>query len=115
MASAKQVTQFVRRYLRMRKLVRTVYVQEASAMSANATQQQNILLISDLHLGEDIKPATRMGQLRHMVMLERELLAFLSHYTKVRHDGRPWRLVVNGDMVDFLAVCLLPREGEVDA
>jgi UDP-2,3-diacylglucosamine pyrophosphatase LpxH len=80
-----------------------------------ASSKQNLLIISDLHLGEDIKPATRAGQLRHMLLLERELEAFLSHYTKVRHDGRPWRLVVNGDMVDFLAVCLLPREGELDA
>src|SRR5688572_5672617 len=79
------------------------------------TSKQNLLIISDLHLGEDIKPATRMGQLRHMVLLERELEAFLAHYSKVRHDGRPWRLVVNGDMVDFLAVCLLPQEGELDA
>ena len=46
-------------------------------------------------------------------MLERELEAFLEHYTRSRLDGRPWRLIVNGDMVDFLSVCLLPQEGEI--
>jgi UDP-2,3-diacylglucosamine pyrophosphatase LpxH len=41
------------------------------------------------------------------------LEAFLEHYTRIRLDGRPWRLIVNGDMVDFLSVCLLPpRNGE---
>jgi UDP-2,3-diacylglucosamine pyrophosphatase LpxH len=86
----------------------------AHVSTTPAAAKQNLLIISDLHLGEDIKPATRMGQLRHLVLLERQLEAFLSHYSKTRHDGRPWRLVVNGDMVDFLAVCLLPREGDLE-
>lgn len=80
-----------------------------------STQTHNLLIVSDLHLGEDIKPASKHGYLRHIVLLERELEKFLQHYSKVRLDGRPWRLVVNGDMVDFLAVCLIPREGSYDA
>lgn len=69
----------------------------------------NLLIISDLHLGDDLKPG--VGYLRHVVRLERELESFLSHYTTVRPaDGRPWRLLVNGDMVDFLGVCLLADE-----
>jgi UDP-2,3-diacylglucosamine pyrophosphatase LpxH len=76
----------------------------------------NILIISDLHLGEDLRPATKIGSLKHLVMLERELEAFLEHYTRIRLDGRPWRLIVNGDMVDFLSVCLLPpRAGAGDS
>jgi UDP-2,3-diacylglucosamine pyrophosphatase LpxH len=42
-------------------------------------------------------------------MLERELESFLEHYRKYRRDGRPWELIVNGDMVDFLSVCLFPE------
>lgn len=72
---------------------------------------RNLLIISDLHLGEDIKSANP-GYLRHVVKLERELEAFLAHYTVSRIDDRPWRLVINGDMVDFLGICLLPRDGE---
>ena len=72
----------------------------------------NILVISDLHLGEDVKPTTKVGYLRHVVMLERELESFLDHYADPAHrqGGRPWRLIINGDMVDFLAVWLLPGE-----
>jgi UDP-2,3-diacylglucosamine pyrophosphatase LpxH len=72
----------------------------------------NLLIISDLHLGEDIKDREGAGGtsfLRHVVLLERELEKFLAHYTGHRLDGRPWRLIVNGDMVDFLGICLLPR------
>jgi UDP-2,3-diacylglucosamine pyrophosphatase LpxH len=72
----------------------------------------NLLIISDLHLGDDLKPG--LGFLRHVVKLERELESFLSHYTNVRlPGGQPWRLVINGDMVDFLGVCLLPTEAEL--
>ncbi len=38
--------------------------------------------------------------------MERQLVQFLRHYARRRSDGRPWRLVINGDMVDFLSICL---------
>lgn len=78
------------------------------------TANANLLIISDLHLGEDIRPG-QAGSLRHLVKLERELVAFLSHYTNERLGDRPWRLIINGDMVDFLGVCLLPGQGDVSA
>src|SRR5690349_1842233 len=71
-----------------------------------STDRANLLIISDLHLGDDLRPG--VGFLRHIVRLERELEAFLTHYTSHRMGDRPWRLVVNGDMVDFLGICLLP-------
>jgi UDP-2,3-diacylglucosamine pyrophosphatase LpxH len=75
------------------------------------TLDQNILVISDLHLGEDLRPGgANVSYLRHLVRLERELESFLGHYTAHRRDGRPWRLVVNGDMVDFMSVMILPDE-----
>lgn len=72
---------------------------------------KNILVISDLHLGEDLRPGgANVSYLRHLVTLERELESFLAHYTGHRRDGRPWRLVVNGDMVDFMSVMILPDD-----
>jgi UDP-2,3-diacylglucosamine pyrophosphatase LpxH len=72
----------------------------------------NILIISDLHLGEDLKPAMAQAPLPYLTILERELPAFLDHHRKIRRDGRPWHLIVNGDMVDFQSVCLLPEDGD---
>src|SRR5438270_8628492 len=72
---------------------------------------KNILVISDLHLGEDLRPGgANVSYLRHLATLERELEKFLQHYTAHRLDGRPWRLVVNGDMVDFMSVMILPED-----
>ncbi len=74
--------------------------------------EKNILVISDLHLGEDLRPAAAtVSYLRGLARLERELIAFLGHYTEHRLGGRPWRLVVNGDMVDFLSIQIMP-DGE---
>jgi UDP-2,3-diacylglucosamine pyrophosphatase LpxH len=75
----------------------------------------NILVISDLHLGEDLRPGvTNVSYLRHLAKLERELEAFLAHHTTHREGGRPWTLVVNGDMVDFMSVMILPDGAKPD-
>jgi len=72
---------------------------------------KNILVISDLHLGEDLRPGgANVSYLRHLATLERELERFLAHYTATRLHDRPWRLVVNGDMVDFMSVMILPED-----
>src|SRR5688572_26778137 len=69
--------------------------------------EKNILVISDLHLGDDLRPgsASRPGQL---ATLAGELVAFLAHYSTHRLGGRPWRLVVNGDLVDFMSMRIMP-------
>jgi UDP-2,3-diacylglucosamine pyrophosphatase LpxH len=76
---------------------------------------RNILVISDLHLGEDLRPgAANVSYLRHLVRLERELESFLEYYTNVRLSERPWQLVINGDMVDFMSVMIISDEAEDD-
>jgi UDP-2,3-diacylglucosamine pyrophosphatase LpxH len=73
----------------------------------------NILVISDLHLGEDLRPTgANVSYLRRLVRLERELENFLQHHTRERLDDKPWTLVVNGDMVDFMSVMILPDAPE---
>src|SRR5688572_19041346 len=85
-----------------------------SAAEADSSTEPNILILSDLHLGEDVKPQAPVSvtYLRYLARLEKELESFLEHYTRSRHDGRPWRLIINGDMVDFMSVCLLPQQEE---
>src|SRR5574342_433361 len=83
-------------------------------MNVPYAQSHNLLIISDLHLGEDLKPASKAGYLHHVPFLERELQSFLDHYRTFRRDGRPWELIVNGDMVDFISVCLFPDDAAAD-
>lgn len=77
-------------------------------MSAKSTAEFNSLVISDLHLGEDLSPTATEANTLHIDIVERQLVSFIRHYARRREDGRPWRLIINGDMVDFLCVGLFP-------
>ena len=68
----------------------------------------NTLVLSDLHLGEDLSPAATEATRLHVDIVERQLVQFLRHYTRRREEGRPWRLVFNGDLIDFLAIAIGP-------
>jgi UDP-2,3-diacylglucosamine pyrophosphatase LpxH len=72
----------------------------------------NLLVISDLHLGADLNARASRAATPQLAMLERQLIEFLRHYTYTRKDGRPWRLVVDGDLVDFLGIRLPPGDGD---
>ncbi|WP_045119132.1 hypothetical protein [Haliangium ochraceum] len=74
----------------------------------------NILVISDLHLGEDLNPTATPQIARDVALAERNLVAFLGHHTRRRVDGLPWRLVINGDMLDILTVCVFPEDARAD-
>jgi UDP-2,3-diacylglucosamine pyrophosphatase LpxH len=89
-------------------------------------QSPNVLIISDLHLGEGLgagwastnaaesgdaseqapaSPNHRAIALR-TAALSRELGEFLDHHREHRVDDRPWRLVIAGDMVDLMQIRL---------
>ncbi len=75
---------------------------------------RNTLVISDLHLGEDLSPCATESTTRHIDQVERQLVEFLRHYARRRDEGRPWRLVIAGDMIDFLAIFLAVDDPRVD-
>lgn len=65
----------------------------------------NLLVISDLHLGHDLR---RLAPREGPPEIDRALGALLDQHA-APFEGLPWRLVIAGDMVDFLAVTLLPE------
>lgn len=67
----------------------------------------NLLVISDLHLGEGL---SHEGDGSTDPRTDSALIDFMEHYRTHRRGGRPWRLVVNGDAIDFIAVHLMPHE-----
>jgi len=69
----------------------------------------NTLVLSDLHLGEDLAPTATEATRLHVDLVERQLVQFLRHYSRRREEGRPWRLVFNGDLIDFLAITIGPE------
>src|SRR6266436_6220442 len=67
----------------------------------------NLLAISDLHLGCDLRAGNKFDKPRPT---DGPLASFLGYHATHREDGKPWRLILNGDIVDFVVITLVPKE-----
>src|SRR5215813_12087717 len=66
----------------------------------------NLLIVSDLHFGEELLPGASVER-RHAVELGAAAFReFLRYHTVRRRDGRTWRLVIAGDLFDFMSVVI---------
>jgi UDP-2,3-diacylglucosamine pyrophosphatase LpxH len=77
--------------------------------------QPNYLFFSDVHLGADLVQHARpwtVGRLRRVLQIDRELSSMLDHYREQAEPGRPWKLVIAGDLVDFVGMSLAPTTGQ---
>jgi UDP-2,3-diacylglucosamine pyrophosphatase LpxH len=66
----------------------------------------NLLAVSDLHFGCDLKPRARPSR----GGFDAQFAAFLDFHAANRKDGKPWRLILNGDIVDFVAITVTPSD-----
>lgn len=64
----------------------------------------NILVVSDLHFGEELLPGASQERRRAIELGSSAFREFLRYHTVRRRDGRPWRLVIAGDLFDFMSV-----------
>ena len=68
-------------------------------------RQYNLLVVSDLHLSEGMRPGSRKFSTREDFFFDHEFARFLAyHQDEQRWHGKPWHLVINGDFMDFLQV-----------
>jgi UDP-2,3-diacylglucosamine pyrophosphatase LpxH len=82
--------------------------------AATTDRAHNIVVLSDVHLGEDLMPGAPHETRRHVDLAESTMVDFIRHLSRWRVDGRPWRLVINGDLADFMTVLVAPDKGEND-
>jgi len=66
--------------------------------------ESNILIVSDLHFGEELLPGASVERRRAIELGVGAFREFLRHHAMRRRDGRPWRLVIAGDLFDFMSV-----------
>ena len=64
----------------------------------------NILVVSDLHFGEELLPGASLERRRAVELGASTFREFLRHFAPRRRDGRPWHLVIAGDLFDFMSV-----------
>lgn len=70
--------------------------------------KHNVVVISDLHLGEDLSEVASEQTRRDVAMASAAAADFLRHLTQRRDDSLPWKLVINGDLLDFLSLQVSP-------
>jgi UDP-2,3-diacylglucosamine pyrophosphatase LpxH len=79
------------------------------------SEEFDLVIVSDLHLGEGRNPTTKKFSLNEDFFFDEvfgRFLIYLEEESKRR--GRKWRLIIAGDMIDFLQMTTLPEPGEVD-
>jgi len=79
----------------------------------------NYLFVSDLHLSEGRDPQTGLIHRNEDFFEDEAFAQFLAHHAALSRNPeasayyqKPWKLVINGDIFDFLQVTSLPPEGE---
>jgi UDP-2,3-diacylglucosamine pyrophosphatase LpxH len=75
----------------------------------------NLIVISDLHLSEGRSAVRKRYSRNEDFFFDESFLRFLKYLDKesLRHQKK-WKLIIAGDMIDFLQVTSLPEKGEVD-
>jgi UDP-2,3-diacylglucosamine pyrophosphatase LpxH len=73
---------------------------------------ESLLILSDVHLGNDLNDLTRHGA-RRSTVVDSDLASLLAHYRRTKPSGHRWRLVIAGDFIDFIGMAILPRDGEL--
>ena len=80
-------------------------------------EEHNLLIVSDLHLSAGLDVESGKFSRLEDFPFDDAFARFLRYHEEVkvqpRFGGRPWHLVINGDMFDFLQVVSLPGEGRL--
>lgn len=71
-------------------------------MSSNEGPHHNLLLLSDLHLGEQLPQEAREHVQERASFQDQQFFSFLQHYAHHKVRQKPWRLVIAGDLLDFM-------------
>ncbi|HEX4337220.1 MAG TPA: hypothetical protein VH062_14985 [Polyangiaceae bacterium] len=60
-------------------------------------------MVSDVHLGSDINDG-RVAQPARSRSVDEDLCSLFAHYQDNPAEGKPWRLIINGDFIDFIGM-----------
>ena len=88
-------------------LVRTMW----RRVRALGERPWNLLAISDIHLGADLRKGSRRDWNKPRPT-DAPLTEFFRWHAEHRTNHKPWRLLLNGDIVDFVAITATPSPEE---
>ena len=75
----------------------------------------NFLFVSDFHIGEGRDPRTGLTHRNENFFQDDAFAQFILYHVQMstNGDGKPWKLIINGDLFDFLQVTTLPSKKEL--
>ncbi len=80
-------------------------------------EEHNLLVVSDLHISEGLDPESGKFSPLEDFLFDDAFARFLRYHEEIRSQprfgDRPWLLIINGDLFDFLQVVSLPQEGRL--
>lgn len=79
-------------------------------MTTNTKPTESILVFSDVHLGSDLNDSG--PYVPRSASVDRDLACMLAHYRSTKPPADRWRIVIAGDFIDFVGMCIDPKEGE---
>lgn len=79
-------------------------------MTTNTKPKESILVFSDVHLGSDLNDSG--PYVPRSPSVDRDLACMLAHYRSSKPPADRWRIVIAGDFIDFVGMCIDPKEGE---
>jgi UDP-2,3-diacylglucosamine pyrophosphatase LpxH len=84
-------------------------IKESGGDIMSHSKEFNLVIISDLHLSEGRNPVTKKFNLNEDFFFDEDFDRFLSYLEdESQRRGRKYRLIIAGDMVDFLQITSLP-------
>jgi len=78
-------------------------------MHFNKNLNENMLLVSDLHLGDSSKNTTRTQYMKLANQVDKEFCCFLDYWSKKPLHNQPWHLAIVGDFIDFDQLTFKPN------
>src|SRR6202022_330868 len=79
-----------------------------SKVRSLSERPHNLLAISDLHLGCDLRNGMKKEVWGRPRPADGPLASFLDWHATHRLGNKPWRLILNGDIVDFISITTTP-------
>jgi UDP-2,3-diacylglucosamine pyrophosphatase LpxH len=75
--------------------------------------EESLLILSDVHLGNDLNDLARNGA-RRSQRVDADLANLLGHYQRTPPAGHGWRLVIAGDFIDFIGMAIFSSSEDAD-
>ncbi|HXX65591.1 MAG TPA: hypothetical protein VEK07_00300 [Polyangiaceae bacterium] len=82
-------------------------------MSVHASFDESLLILSDVHLGNDLNDLAPDSE-RRSAQVDADLVDLLAHYRRTPCAGRRWRLIIAGDFIDFIGMALRPPDASIE-